>query len=523
MGGVIDEYFGELTGYGLYGQNAYLTGKLYLPNGGITNEDLEYDGTKIEENEETITSPRAIRIWAGSSAAGRANAPFVVTQDGSLYASKGIFSGIIQATDSTFSGWLQTAGILIDDNQATYSLSGGGTFKYEGYEKVYYTNVAPTINTFLLMEDYKDETEEVLKLKNKDLVFDSNFENTSLSLNSIFYIGKDKINISNTLKNPSRLIEEYGITKEQYIELNGSWPNDSYSSGDLIKAKNYSGSYTKPNYFELKKLLDSYHISIEKFNELNGTNYTENTKLYEQYIFNVGEDDLSPKSVFYVAYDRNNKEKFPEVTDKILQIDKNGISIWEGGLSVYSDYASGWRNSLEYEPSGKADKYYGYQDEQNIGFPYIKAIDDEDYRLYSTGLNIGKFEKITEKNENGIEVEVNTYNPFIKISNGKISFIQYNNNTTEDFTTLEKESFKTESNWDIFDKEGILNIGNELVTFEKNSDEKVNLGVKGKLRVDNEIDTLNYLNFITQSDEIIVQIKKYEGTTGFDKGIDFVI
>lgn len=523
LGGVNDDYFGELTGYGLYAQNAYLTGKLYLPNGGITNEDLEYDGTKIEENEETITSPRAIRIWAGSSAAGRANAPFVVTQDGSLYASKGIFSGIIQATDSTFSGWLQTAGILIDDNQATYSLSGGGTFKYEGYEKVYYTDVAPTINTFLLMEDYKDETEEVLKLKNKDLVFDSNFENTSLSLNSIFYIGKDKINISNTLKNPSRLIEEYGITKEQYIELNGSWPNDSYSSGDLIKAKNYSGSYTKPNYFELKKLLDSYHISIEKFNELNGTNYKEDAKLYEQYIFNVGEDNLSPKSVFYVAYDRNNKEKFPEVTDKILQIDKNGISIWEGGLSVYSDYASGWRNSLEYEPSGKADKYYGYQGEQNIGFPYIKAIDDEDYRLYSTGLNIGKFEKITEKNENGIEVEVNTYNPFIKISNGKISFIQYNNNTTEDFTTLEKESFKTESNWDIFDKEGILNIGNELVTFEKNSDEKVNLGVKGKLRVDNEIDTLNYLNFITQSDEIIVQIKKYEGTTGFDKGIDFVI
>lgn len=523
LGGVNDDYFGELTGYGLYAQNAYLTGKLYLPNGGITNEDLEYDGTKIEENEETITSPRAIRIWAGSSAAGRANAPFVVTQDGSLYASKGIFSGIIQATDSTFSGWLETAGILIDDNQATYSLSGGGTFKYEGYEKVYYTNVAPTINTFLLMEDYKDETEEVLKLKNKDLVFDSNFENTSLSLNSIFYIGKDKINISNTLKNPSLLIKEYGITKEQYIELNGSWPNDSYSSGDLIKAKNYSGSYTKPNYFELKKLLDSYHISIEKFNELNGTNYKEDTKLYEQYIFNVGEDNLSPKSVFYVAYDRNNKEKFPEVADKILQIDKNGISIWEGGLSVYSDYASGWRNSLEYKPSGKADKYYGYQDEQNIGFPYIKAIDDEDYRLYSTGLNIGKFEKITEKNENGIEVEVNTYNPFIKISNGKISFIQYNNNTTEDFTTLEKESFKTESNWDIFDKGGILNIGNELVTFEKNSDEKVNLGVKGKLRVDNEIDTLNYLNFITQSDEIIVQIKKYEGTTGFDKGIDFVI
>lgn len=516
LGGVIDPYFGELTGYGLYGQNAYLTGKVYLPNAGITDEDRVDKDTNQYYNSELES---AVRIWAGTSAEQREQAPFIVTQDGSLYATKGVFSGIIQATDSTFSGWLQTAGILIDDNQATYSLSGGGTFKYEGYEKVYYTNVAPTINTFLLMEDYKDETEEVLKLKNKDLVFDSNFENTSLSLNSIFYIGKDKINISNTLKNPSLLIEEYGITKEQYIELNGSWPNDSYSSGDLIKAKNYSGSYTKPNYFELKKLLDSYHISIEKFNELNGTNYTEDTKLYEQYIFNVGEDDLSPKSVFYVAYDRNNKKEFPEVTDKILQIDKNGLSIWEGGLSVYSDYASGWRNLLEYKPNENLiENYYGYNNKitGENPFPYIKAIDSEDYRLYSTGLNIGRF----------IQNEIN---PFIQINQGKISFVQYNNNEDGEFESLENKAFNTEVDWYISDKEGILNIGNkennDVVTFTKDNEEVI-LGVKGKLRVNDEIDTLKYLNFIKEKEgveEVIVQIQEYIGATEFDRGINFVI
>ena len=516
LGGVIDPYFGELTGYGLYGQNAYLTGKVYLPNAGITDEDRVDKDTNQYYNSELES---AVRIWAGTSAEQREQAPFIVTQDGSLYATKGVFSGIIQATDSTFSGWLETAGILIDDNQATYSLSGGGTFKYEGYEKVYYTDVAPTINTFLLMEDYKDETEEVLKLKNKDLVFDSNFENTSLSLNSIFYIGKDKINISNTLKNPSLLIEEYGITKEQYIELNGSWPNDSYSSGDLIKAKNYSGSYTKPNYFELKKLLDSYHISIEKFNELNGTNYTENTKLYEQYIFNVGEDNLSPKSVFYVAYDRNNKKEFPEVTDKILQIDKNGLSIWEGGLSVYSDYASGWRNHLEFKPNENLiENYYGYNNKitGENPFPYIKAIDSEDYRLYSTGLNIGRF----------IQNEIN---PFIQINQGKISFVQYNNNEDGEFESLENKAFNTEVDWYISDKEGILNIGNkennDVVTFTKDNEEVI-LGVKGKLRVNDEIDTLKYLNFIKEKEgveEVIVQIQEYIGATEFDRGINFVI
>lgn len=516
LGGVIDPYFGELTGYGLYGQNAYLTGKVYLPNAGITDEDRVDKDTNQYYNSELES---AVRIWAGTSAEQREQAPFIVTQDGSLYATKGVFSGIIQATDSTFSGWLQTAGILIDDNQATYSLSGGGTFKYEGYEKVYYTNVAPTINTFLLMEDYKDETEEVLKLKNKDLVFDSNFENTSLSLNFIFYIGKDKINISNTLKNPSLLIEEYGITKEQYIELNGSWPNDSYSSGDLIKAKNYSGSYTKPNYFELKKLLDSYHISIEKFNELNGTNYTEDTKLYEQYAFNVGEDDLSPKSVFYVAYDRNNKKEFPEVTDKILQIDKKGISIWEGGLNIYSDYASGWRNHLEFKPNENLiENYYGYNNKitGENPFPYIKAIDSEDYRLYSTGLNIGRF----------IQNEIN---PFIQINQGKISFVQYNNNEDGEFESLENKAFNTEVDWYISDKEGILNIGNkennDVVTFTKDNEEVI-LGVKGKLRVNDEIDTLKYLNFIKEKEgveEVIVQIQEYIGATEFDRGINFVI
>ena len=179
MGGVIDEYFGELTGYGLYGQNAYLTGKVYLPNAGITDESIEFNGNnKISEGE-----GQYVRMWAGAAPTEKDKAPFVVTQDGSLYASKGIFSGIIQATDSTFSGWLETAGILIDDNQATYSLSGGGTFKYEGYEKVYYTNVAPTINTFLLMEDYKDETEEVLKLKNKDFCRIFIFFNNLLNIN----------------------------------------------------------------------------------------------------------------------------------------------------------------------------------------------------------------------------------------------------------------------------------------------------------------------------------------------------
>jgi len=101
--GVIDSFFNELHGYGLYAQNAYLTGKLFLPNAGITDSN------------DVLKNGQPIRIWAGASPEDKANAPFIVTQDGSVYASKGVFSGTVNATDSTFSGYLQTAGILIGE------------------------------------------------------------------------------------------------------------------------------------------------------------------------------------------------------------------------------------------------------------------------------------------------------------------------------------------------------------------------------------------------------------------------
>ena len=89
---------GKLSGYGLYAENAYLRGKLYLPNAGITNEGNEKGD---------------VRIWAGANADGRNSAPFRVTHDGSLYASKGIFSGQIIAENSSFSGSISASEIIL--------------------------------------------------------------------------------------------------------------------------------------------------------------------------------------------------------------------------------------------------------------------------------------------------------------------------------------------------------------------------------------------------------------------------
>lgn len=112
LSGISDKTFptGSFNGYGLYTSNAFLRGQLMLPGVGLTNQNwAEINGSPV-------------RIWAGkktedSSVQSINEAPFIVTEDGSLYASKGIFKGIIEATNGTFSGSIRTAGIMLDRKQ----------------------------------------------------------------------------------------------------------------------------------------------------------------------------------------------------------------------------------------------------------------------------------------------------------------------------------------------------------------------------------------------------------------------
>lgn len=113
LAGITDANFAaagsNLTGYGLYSNNAYLRGQLMLPNAGITNQ-----------TEETDLDGSPIRIWAGLKSTGAdgkksiKDAYFRVTEDGTLYAEKGIFEGVVKATNSEFSGNIRAAGILLE-------------------------------------------------------------------------------------------------------------------------------------------------------------------------------------------------------------------------------------------------------------------------------------------------------------------------------------------------------------------------------------------------------------------------
>lgn len=114
--------FGQLSGYGFYCSNAYLTGELNLPQAGITNQiAVGFNGSAYTDGS---TEGQRIRLWAGGTSKptrGNTNiAPFIVTQDGSLYASKGVFKGQIIATNSTFSGTISAAGIVVEKGGEGY-------------------------------------------------------------------------------------------------------------------------------------------------------------------------------------------------------------------------------------------------------------------------------------------------------------------------------------------------------------------------------------------------------------------
>lgn len=140
LDGIVDDVngFGKLDGYGLYCNRAYLTGALNLPNAGITNQmSVGYNGgeTYLPTTDSTA-SP--VRIWAGGKnqpKAGEEAAPFIVTEDGSLYASKGVFKGQVIATNSEFSGSIRAAGILIDKGGDGYVPQKASNHFFVGYKE----------------------------------------------------------------------------------------------------------------------------------------------------------------------------------------------------------------------------------------------------------------------------------------------------------------------------------------------------------------------------------------------------
>lgn len=344
LAGIVDGNFygGKLSGYGLYSSNAYLRGQLVLPNAGITNQKtIGYDGTDnyflVDETKDTSN---AIRIWAGGEmpkvVVGQQVAPFIVTQDGSLYAKKGIFQGVVKATNSEFSGSIRAAGILLEEPT--------GVKKEVNHDHFYvaYTTL-----------------ERIQLFKNSVLLNKDNFNNFIKLSND------EKINV----------LEECKIT-------------------DVEEQTEFLNEFNKEN------------ITYEGI---------------DNYFDNWENDHFIPSSYNYV-----------------LNIDSEGLSVWEGGLQAYSDWASGKNGKNAILP------IYGYSSTNPKPQPYFMLADDgtitgTNNNIYTLNARIaasrGHFFTIAQNGE-----KYNTTS--IVINNG----IWFGNNQIDTLVDIEKAAFEKVSN-----------------------------------------------------------------------------
>lgn len=107
----------------------------------------------------------------------------------------------------------------------------------------------------------------------------------------------------------------------------------------------------------------------------------------------VGTNPLINANHFFVAY-KNTPETFK---DYVLDMGEHGLSIWEGALRAYSDFASGENN---FSPI-YTDDVYGYDSSKpsTIPLPYFTLVDDGtqselDSRIVAHKAHFSKIKKI---------------------------------------------------------------------------------------------------------------------------------
>ena len=151
--------------YGLFSNNAYITGQIALPNAGITNGDIpiadSWNGRPTGINHDSDDGKR-IRFWAGkpdNNTSGTktdiSQANFIVTEDGTLYAQDGIFNGRVNATNSDFSGYIRATGIIIgniDPNEIPGDLTASdySHFYFQWADNVLAQNIKPDVNNYIV-------------------------------------------------------------------------------------------------------------------------------------------------------------------------------------------------------------------------------------------------------------------------------------------------------------------------------------------------------------------------------------
>ena len=226
----------------------------------------------------------------------------------------------------------------------------------------------------------------------------------------------------------------------------------------------------------------------------------------------TGLDPMPKKDHFFVAY-TNDPTNF---NDYVLDIGAHGLSIWEGALRAYSDYASGLKENTSINP------IYGYSEEYKYlnPLPYFSLADDGNGNELNARIVAHKGHFLTVKLEN-----TNYIANSIIIDDG----LWFVNNTYNNIDNIEYASFykRNKINNGIFLKNNLLTI-DYIKGINLNTTGTIYVGAKDtdfiekeeKLFIRGQVNIVNDVsdNLISLNGQIIKEAFAADKTTsiGFD-------
>ena len=254
-------------GFGLYSENVYLTGSLTTQinnNSGLTYAGINTlngaNASKFNQDTGATADNSKIVFWAGApSPSSIVNAPFQVTERGSLYAAQGLFEGAI-ISKSIIRGTDIYAARIHGEGKSPNGLSfydtNTGIVFYNGdkYARPYTKMDDFTEEKFYknrtLYYIYDDKEKKYIQCTNTD-VYNSEISYYIKTVEKeVFSIGNDGLKYNNKLE----YVDDYFIRIEQdgYIKF----------IGDEIQTSGYLHNKTEPRsiFLQLKnnKILGSY-------------------------------------------------------------------------------------------------------------------------------------------------------------------------------------------------------------------------------------------------------------------------
>lgn len=278
-------------------------------------------------------------FWAGSDDSSKA--PFHVSYDGSLYASKANISGIINSTDGSIGGWKISSNKLSAFTKIKVSNTDDAS---EGERDVEYSiSLLSSDNNMPKMILDKKQTAENYDIFSDTLTTKTEISDDSIKLSSTAEIASvSETDIDEIIINP-----RHGIEMKQSFSVPDS-PSESCSitygidgitcNGSAMKllwdGANYMNGAQTITFYNEETVLKQFSGIVLVWSRYNtNTNQASNSDVHTQFISKWCVKEMNGAGHTFVDPYRHFDKYFYVYNDKIVGNDVNGHPGTEGGLS----------------------------------------------------------------------------------------------------------------------------------------------------------------------------------------------